>query len=245
MKLARLTFALVLLTTTAAFGQTKSDKPMMKVNPEYAEMGMVFRVDDPAGRNTITFRSEAPLEDIIGTTNAISGYLVFDPANPTKGGRGELVVPVASLNTGIPMRDEHLRGEAWLNAGQYPDITLNITDVRNVKPVKSTGDFQTYEMTAVGQFTMRGTTKSIEAPGRITYMKESEKTRARRAGNLLAARASFHLTLADFGVSGPEGMAIIGSKVGETISVDVSIVAGSEEMMAGKGEVHGKGSGGM
>lgn len=245
MKLAKLTLAVILLTATAAFGQAKSDKPMMKANPEYAKMGMVFRVDDPAGRNTITFKSEAPLEDIIGTTNAISGYLVFDPANPTKGGRGELSVPVASLNTGIPMRDEHLRGEAWLNAGQYPDITLNITDVRNVKPVKSTGDFQTYEMTAVGQFSMRGTTKSIEAPGRITYMKESDKTRARRSGNLLAARASFNLALADFGVTGPEGMGVIGSKVGETISVDVSLVAGSEEMMAGKAESSSGGSGGM
>ncbi len=160
MKLARLTLALVLLTGTVAFGQA----PMMKVKPSYAEMGTVFRVDDPAGRNTITFKSEAPLEDIIGTTNAISGYLVFDPANPSKGGRGELSVPVASLNTGIPMRDEHLQGAAWFNAEQYPNITFNITDVRNIKKVKSSDEFQTYEVTAVGQFTMRGTTMSVEAP---------------------------------------------------------------------------------
>ena len=54
MKLARLTLAVVFLTATVAFGQTKSDKPIMKVKPAYAKMGMVFRVDDPAGRNTIT-----------------------------------------------------------------------------------------------------------------------------------------------------------------------------------------------
>jgi polyisoprenoid-binding protein YceI len=220
----------VLLSATTAFGGT-------------------FHVDDPAGRNTVTFKSEAPLEDIIGTSNAIAGYLVFDPEKPKSGGHGELTVPVASLNTGIPLRDEHLRGADWLNAEQYPNIVLIITEVRNVMPVKSSDDFQTYEVTAVGQFSLKGKTAQVEAPGRITYMKESEKTKARLPGDLLAARASFELALADFGVTGPAGMDIIGSKVGETITVDVSLVANTQESKeehAEKQHEHGdEKSGGM
>jgi polyisoprenoid-binding protein YceI len=204
----------------------------MMVNPCDAKMGTVFHIDDPAGRNSITFKSEAPLEDIVGTSNQITGYLVFDPSDPKKGGRGELSVPTASLNTGIPVRNEHLQSADWLNAARYPHITLHITDVRNVKTVKSSDGFQTYEVTVVAEFGLRGELKEIEFPGRITYMKESEKTRARLAGNLLAARAEFEIPLAAFGITGPSGAGLVGSKVGETIAIEVSLVGSSAKMIA-------------
>ena len=43
-------------------------------------------------------------------------------------------------------------------------------------------------------------------------------------GDLLAARASFEVSLADFGIAGPKGMDLVGSKVGETIQIDVSVM---------------------
>lgn len=51
------------------------------------------------GRNAVTFKSEAPLEYIVGTSNALTGHVVFDPNQPSEGVRGELTVPVASLRT--------------------------------------------------------------------------------------------------------------------------------------------------
>ena len=98
-----------------------------------SKKGTMFHVQDPMGRNSVTFKSAAPLEDITGTSNKITGYISFDPNNPDKGGHGKLTVPVASLNTGIPMRDEHLQGAEWLDAGTYPEITLEITKVKKVK----------------------------------------------------------------------------------------------------------------
>jgi len=201
------------------------------VNPCFAKMGTVFYVDDPMARNTITFKSEAPLEDIIGTSNQITGYLVFDPSNPKKGGRGELVVPVSTLNTGIPMRDGHLQGKDWLNAGAHPNITLKISNVSDVKEVKSTSGYQTYDVKMTGQLAFAGHTKNVEFPGRITYLKESDMTRSKMPGNLLAARASFEVRLADFGVRGPAGMDLVGSKVGESIAIDVSLMGSSAAPM--------------
>ena len=133
MKLARLTLVVALLLTASAYGQSNprnlsnpgsgkveanpsGGKEM--VNPCDTMMGTVFVVNDPAGRNKVTFRSKAPLEDIVGTSNQITGYLVFDPNNPQQGGRGELTVPVASINTGIPLRDEHLQSADWLDAAR-------------------------------------------------------------------------------------------------------------------------------
>jgi len=47
------------------------------------------------------------------------------------------------------------------------------------------------------------------------------------AGNLLAVRTTFELSLADFGIKGPKGNALIGNRVGATVRVEASIVASS------------------
>jgi len=186
--------------------------------------GTAFHVNDPTGRNAVTFKSEAPLEDIVGTTNQITGKIVFDPQHPEAGGYAELMVSSSALNTGIPLRDEHLRGADWLDAGKYPQITLKISKVENVREVQSSSTSATYELDAHGELTLRGKTKTVSFPARITYLKETEATKQRLPGDLLAARASFEVGLADFGIRGPKGMDLVGSKVGATIQIDVSLM---------------------
>jgi polyisoprenoid-binding protein YceI len=221
MKSRSLTLSLLLLLAFSVDAQTKNP-----CNP-CSKTGAVFHFKDQMGRNTISFKSEAPLEDIIGTTNQISGHVSFDPQHPEKGGHGEFTIPVASLNTGIPLRDEHLRSADWLDAGTYSNIKLEIKQTKNFKPVKVTDKSATYEATLVTDFTLRGKTRRLEIPGRITYMKENELTKSKLSGDLLAARAQFDVNLSDYGVTGPKGMGIIGSKVGETIEVTVSMVGTS------------------
>lgn len=227
MRPIRITLAIALLSAISAFGQSDTGTmapPEIKVNPEFAKMGTVFYVDDPAHRDWVTFKSSAPLEDIVGTTNMITGYLVFDHANPTAGGRAELSVPVASIKTGIPMRDGHLQSKGWLDAETYPDIKLTITNVKDVKEVKVSDGFQTYDVMLVGDFSIKGKSKTMEIPGRVTYLKQSEETMKKMDGDLLAARATFDITLADFGITGPEGAGLIGTKVGEKVTIDVSVM---------------------
>lgn len=202
------------------------------VNPCHAKEGTVFYVSDPKGRNVATFTSEAPLEDIVGTSNQISGYIVFDPSAPKKGGRGIISVPTASIDTGIPLRDEHLRSAGWLDSDRYPDITYEISGVRNVTEVARTPEYQTYDLALTGKFTLLGRSKNLDVPARITYMKESEKTAQRGAGDLIAGRATFQVRLSDHGVTGPKGMAIIGAKVSDTPSIHVRFVASSKKPSA-------------
>lgn len=227
MKYRFLTLLLPLLLALSANAQTKNP-----CNP-CSKSGTVFHFKDAMGRNTVTFKSQAPLEDIIGTTNQISGKIAFDPQHPEKGARGEFIVPVASLNTGIPLRDEHLRGADWLDASAYSNIKLEIKEVRNLKAVKVSSESATYDAILLADFTLRGQTKRLEFPARITYLKESALTKSKLPGDLLAARASFDLNLSEFGVTGPKGMDIIGTKVGETIAVEVSLVGSTSLAMAG------------
>lgn len=191
------------------------------LNPCHAKRGTVFFVSDPMSRNTVTFSSRAPLEDIIGTTNSIAGYLVFDPKNPDKGMVGSFSVPVASLDTGIPLRDEHLRSAQWLNEKAHPDITFAIERTDKIRLVKKGPGFATYDVTVSGSFTVNGVTRKIDIEARLVYLEESDRTRQKMPGNLLATRATFKVPLADHQVPGMKG--VIGSKVQETIQVEVSL----------------------
>ena len=193
------------------------------VAPADAARGTVFYVADPMGRNAVTFKSEAPLEDILGTSNELTGYVVFDPNQPSKGARGQLTVPVASLRTGIPMRDEHLRGADWLDAAAQPDIRFVIDNVKDVRVVKATGGARTFDLKLAGSLSIHGHTRRIEVPARVTYLVESEQTRMRVPGNLIAGRTSFDVSLKDFEVRGMQGA--VGPKVSETITIDVSFFA--------------------
>ncbi len=234
-QLALLLFALVAGLSMAHGGtaggekaaQDKSETQIV-VDPSHAGFGTVFYVNDPAGRNAVGFSSKAPLEDIIGTTNKITGYVVFDPAKGIEGGRGSFLVPVASLDTGIPLRNEHLTGANWLDAEKHPEITFRFDEAKNVKLVKQTAEFQTYDALLVGEFNLHGQSVKLEVPARFTYMKESAKTRTRLPGDLLAGRAEFKIKLSDFGVSGPAGADLIGAKVADEIDIQVSFVSTSK-----------------
>jgi polyisoprenoid-binding protein YceI len=216
----------VLAMCSVAFAQ---GNPCNPCNP-CAKKGTVFTVDDPMGRNSITFRSEAPLEDIVGTSNKIKGHIMFDPMNPNKGGSAKFMVATSSLTTGIPLRDEHLQSADWLAAKKYDHISLEITKVNEIKQVKKTSEYATYDVAVEGKLSIRGKSKTVKFPARITYLKESEKTKKRMPGNLLATRAEFEVALADFGIKGPTDAGLVGTKVGDTITVEVSVMGTTADM---------------
>jgi polyisoprenoid-binding protein YceI len=200
------------------------------VNPCHAKMGTVFYVADPMNRNMASFESDAPLEDIVGTSNTMHGYIVFDPAKPDAGVRGTIMVPVASLDTGIPLRNEHVQSAMWLNAAEHPCITMQITGATAIEKVKSSDAFATYSMLVDGDFSVNGTTKPIKVPATVTYMKESAQTKQQHAGDLLAGRTNFEVKLTDHAVQGAKG--VVGSKVSEIIQIKVRFTASTEAPMA-------------
>ena len=203
------------------------------VNPCHAKVGTVFYIADPKGTNVATFTSEAPLEDTVGHTNQVGGYIVFDPSNPKRSGRGVVTVPVASLKTGIPLRDQHMRSAAWLDAAAHPNMTFHIDETKDWKEIKKTSEFQTYDVTLVGRFELHGKSKRLEAPARFTYLQESAMTKTKAPGDLVHGKAKFTIRLSDFGVTGPAGMNIIGTKVSDTPSIEIRFVASSSKPSAG------------
>lgn len=174
-----------------------------------------FNFADRGGRNQATFFSTTPLEDINGLTNDVKGTVTFNVGD-INSLKGTIKVSVASIKTGINLRDEHLQSEDWLNAGAYPEVTFTIKSVSDVKTLED----NKLQAKIKGDFAMHGITKEVSAEATLTLLDESEQTKMRAPGDLLGVQAKFQIKISDFGVQNK----LIGQKVAEVVEVGVNIV---------------------
>jgi polyisoprenoid-binding protein YceI len=197
---------------------------VVEVPAEHAAMGKVYRVH-PMKDAQVTFTSDAALEHIKGISNRVAGYCVA----PTSGGveagllTGKWVLPVSTIDTGIPLRNEHMRSDRWLHAGEFPEITFEIDSVEGASLAKEDSWFKTYDATLVGKMTIRGTTRDVKIPARLTFMPESDRTRARAPGDLLALRAEYPIKLSDYGVAVGD-QAIQSGMVADELTIDTFLL---------------------
>lgn len=172
------------------------------------------------GENFIKFLSAAPLEEIKGTSDGISGTFVIDIDN-LEATSGQISVEVKTMTTGLDRRDSHLWGKEWLNADIYPTITFDIKGLTDIQIIKQENGIGEIKATAKGDFTMHGVTKQITSPITLKFIRESEATKKRAPGDFSFVQARFSIALKDFDIKGVRGL--IGSKVGETIDIDANI----------------------
>lgn len=179
-----------------------------------------FNFADESGRNQVTFFSATPLEDINGTGNGIAGIVTFDPANFEKTIKGKIIIKVATINTGIELRNKHMKSANWLNESKYPDIVFDIVSVLNLKQLSD----NKLSFKIKGNFSLHGVTNEVVADAEATYLEESEQTQKRAKGDLLGVRAKFNVKLSDYKIENQ----VIGNKVAEDIEVGVNIVGSNK-----------------
>lgn len=156
-----------------------------------------FDFKDAKGVNTVTFTLDAPLEAITGTANGVSGSIEFDPANPAAT-RGKIVVETASMRVPNGVMQEHMLGKDWMDASGHPQLTF---EVESLGQVKTAGDVTTAE--ATGKLTLRGVTKTVKLPVKLSYLKDklAARTNGQVQGDLLVVRASFPILRSEFGIN--------------------------------------------
>jgi len=178
-----------------------------------------FDFKDPKGVNNAVFKLDAPLESINGNANGVSGTVTFDPANPAAT-TGRIVIAANSLHVPNPVMKEHLHGSQWMDVTKHPEIVF---EAKSLKNVKTAGDTTTADVT--GAFTLRGVTKELTVPVKLTYLKDKlgARSNGQMQGDLLVIRASFNIQRSDFGVNpkAPE------DKVANTIELTLSIAGAS------------------
>ena len=84
--------------------------------------GVVFSGEfhvDKDKNNIVKFISDAPIENFEGVTDKIDGYLFFEDSDLTKNSELYFEVDLNSLDTGIGLRNRHMR-ENYLETDRFP-----------------------------------------------------------------------------------------------------------------------------
>ena len=110
-----------------------------------------FRIQPEASE--ITFRATSRLMNADGRFSRFSGDVMVDPTVLTSG-RINLTIDAPSLDTGIEMRDKHLRSSDFLDVERFPTVVFQSLRV------EAAGR----RATVVGRLTMHGVTREIAVP---------------------------------------------------------------------------------
>ena len=125
----------------------------------------------------------------------------------------EATIDVASVNTGVEARDNHLRSSDFFLIDEHPTMTFVSTSLE--------GDAESGEFTLKGDLTMRGVTQPVVLKGEFGGLIEDAYGNT-RAG----ASASTKLNRHDFGVSWNSALEAGGVTLGDdvTVNIDLQIV---------------------
>ncbi len=198
MKLSRLIISLLFAVSFTLFGQT-----------------FIAKGDS---RNQATFNSNAPLEDIEGISNVLEATANLNP-NDLSSVAGTVKVDMREMKTGIGLRDRHLQSEMWLDSENYPYAEFMLNKITGATALTENDPT---EVKFHGTFSVHGVSHEITADGKLTYIKESEKTKASIKGNLLKVHTSFVVKLGDYNISIPD---MVAGKVDENIKVSAIFIA--------------------
>ena len=175
-----------------------------------------------------TFRTDAPLETIVGTTGGqgtVTGTVVVDPAKPADA-KGTIKVDLNALKTGIDRRDTHMRSKDFFDsegneANRYATFEL--------KSLEVTGPLEAGKTTpakARGTLTIHGKAIDTVADVTVNYIKlapdqvEAQKRFGFTAENMRVT-AKFATTFTNHGMQVPQ---LFFLKVSNEIQLETDLV---------------------
>lgn len=137
--------------------------------------------------------------NVTGSFSGLQGTIRFDPADPAAGGEVDVSVDAGSVNTGIDMRDNHLREAGYLDVKDFPRLRFVST---KIKGSNKKGTFFIF-----GNLTIKGVTKAISFPFTVTPQDDG-----------YIFDGAFKINRRDFGVGG-------GSTISNELTVSLHVKA--------------------
>ena len=180
---------------------------------------MKFDFKDPKKVNNVVFLMDAPLESISGTAVGISGSVSFDPAKPAST-TGKIVLATSSMHVDNPVMKKHMLDEGWMHVSKFPTIEFVAGEMTNIKTsgTNITG-------TIAGKLTVKGVTKKVSVPVRLTYLKGMLIKRNRVPGDLLVLRSDFTIKRSDYGINAGKNE----EKVSDEIELKLRVAGAAPE----------------
>lgn len=181
-----------------------------------------FDFKDPKGVNAIQFSLDSMLEPISGTAGGVTGSVTFDPAAPAAT-TGKIVVATKSLVVPNSTMNEHILSNNWLDAAANPEISFELVKLEGVSTAGNVTS-----ATATGKFTLKGVTKQIKVPVKLTYLAGAFGKRINKPevkGDLLVVRGEFTIARADYGIQPGKNE----DKVNPEIKLSLAIVGSAPQ----------------
>ncbi len=181
---------------TAPIQATESELGAWEMDAEHSSIG--FRVKHVSGFVT-------------GFFTRFSGEVDFDPAKPGAG-QFYLLVDSSSVATGVPARDEHLRGPDFLDVARFPRIMFSSRSV-----IREDGD----SFVAVGDLTVRDVTSEVRVPFTFLGLRDHPFQDRLPGAEVMGLQARLSINRLEFQV-GSGAWAALGA-VGDTIDLTMDM----------------------
>jgi polyisoprenoid-binding protein YceI len=151
------------------------------------------------------------LNNVRGRFTDFAGTIIHDDKDITKSSV-EFTAKVASINTDVARRDEHLRAPDFFDAVKYPELTFKSKRIER----RNKNSY-----VAIGDFTLRGVTKEIAIPFTLNgALKE-----ARGGGYRIGVEAATVINRQDYGVSWSRALDGGGLAVANEVNVELMLEA--------------------
>jgi polyisoprenoid-binding protein YceI len=143
--------------------------------------------NSPEAKAEFNFR--VTLIPVPGTVKAISAKVNFDPKN-LSAINGSIEVDLNKLETGIGLRDQHAKDA--LGVEKFPKAIFKINALKGLKTLEANKE---YKATAIGDFTLKGVTKPLEAPIELKF--DGKNVNVRTAFDVVVADHKIEIAGAD------------------------------------------------
>ena len=143
-----------------------------------------------------------------GKFNTFSGTFDYDPKN-LRVWKTSVTIDAASIDTGIEMRDKHLRSADFFDTAKYPALSFVMATVTE-------GKAGAYALT--GNLTMHGVTKPV-----VLDLESGGTAKDPKGRTHVGFSASAKLNRKDFGVAWNQDLKEGGVMIGEDVFITIEI----------------------
>jgi polyisoprenoid-binding protein YceI len=147
------------------------------------------------------------ITNVRGGFTGIKGTVIYDPDNLADSSI-DVVIDAATISTGEPQRDTHLRSADFLNVEAFPEITFKSTKI------ESTGDG---ELKATGPLTIHGVTKEIT----LNLEGPTEEGKDPWGNTRIGASGKTKIKRSDFGLTYNAALETGGILIGDELKLEV------------------------
>jgi polyisoprenoid-binding protein YceI len=155
------------------------------------------------------FRIRHLMTRVDGRFSGLTGRVTYDPQAP-QASAVEVVIPAASIDTGVERRDDHLRSADFFEAEKYPTLSFRSVAVQAVSPTS---------LQVTGDLTIKDVTQRVTVPVEILG------TMPYRGGEKAGFEATFTIDRKVYGVTWNRAVDQGGVLLGDDVEVTISLQA--------------------